>query len=57
MSDTDWEQYTRDNLFAIARRIANGDLSVEVEGNTLRVSRTDVERLIADGKLPPIKPN
>jgi hypothetical protein len=57
MSETDWEKYTRVNMVEIARLIANGDLRVEIEGSTLRVHRTDLERLIAEGKLPPNEPD
>ena len=53
-TETEWEKYTRDNVAEIARLIASGELPATVEGYTIRVLRPDLERLLAEGKLPPM---
>ena len=55
VSKKDWKRYVVENRVEIARYIASGDLPIVQDGETLRIKESALERLIADGKLPPVE--
>jgi hypothetical protein len=55
VSEKDWKRYVVENRVEIARYIASGDLPIVQDGETLRIKESALERLIADGKLPPVE--
>ena len=55
VNEKDWEIYVRGNGVAIGDRIATGELPIQPRGPVAGlIKRTDLERLIAEGKLPPL---
>jgi hypothetical protein len=50
-----WEGYFRENIIAIAARIASGELPISqsIDGAALNMLIPDLDRLIVNGKLPP----
>jgi hypothetical protein len=55
----EWESYLRRNILVVAARIATGELQVDAldKEHILGIDIAEVERLIAEGKLPPDESN
>jgi hypothetical protein len=56
----EWERYFRRNIFVVGALIAKGDdlpINALDKEHVLGVRMADVERLIAEGKLPAVVSN
>jgi hypothetical protein len=55
MNVKEWEGYLRRNIVIVAARIASGELQIDAldKEHILGIDVAEVDRLIAEGKLPP----